>query len=119
MSSFSSVSDITTESNARNVSNGSLIFGVDGNSQISITSNDTRLTISISGIIISEGLFFNLSQKPRFNKLLELARNVSKNYAPPNIKLISKKLLDFIHGQNTKINLAMIKKEAEIFGLLF
>ena len=33
MSTFSSASNITTESNSRNISNGSLIFGIDGNSQ--------------------------------------------------------------------------------------
>ena len=48
-----------------------------------------------------------------------MARNVSKTCIPPNRKLISKELLDVIHEQKTKNNLAMIKKEAEIFGLLF
>ena len=33
MSAFSSASNITTESNSRSVSNGSLNFGIDGNSQ--------------------------------------------------------------------------------------
>ena len=47
------------------------------------------------------------------------SRNVSKTYIPPNRNLISKEILDIIHKENTKRNLAMIKKEAEIFGLLF
>ena len=50
---------------------------------------------------------------------MELSRNVSKTYISPNRKLIPKELLDVIHEQNMKSNLAMIKKEAEIFGLLF
>ena len=42
-----------------------------------------------------------------------------KTYITTNRKLISKELLDVIHEQNMKMNLSMIKKEAEIFGLLF
>ena len=66
-----------------------------------------------------------------------MSGNVSKTYIPPNRKLISKEvldviyeqnmkrnliykeLLDVIHEHNLKIILEMIKKEAEIFGLLF
>ena len=94
-------------------------FGIDGNYQKLITSNDTRLTIEISDLIISEGLLFNLSKKLRPKKVLEFSRNVSKTYIPPNRKLISKALLDVIHEQKMKRNLALIKKEADIFGLLF
>ena len=84
-----------------------------------ITSNDTRLTIAISDLIISEGLTFNLSKKQRFKKVLDLSRKDLKTYTPPNINLISNGLLDVIHEQNMKRNLAMIKKESDIFGLLF
>ena len=83
-----------------------------------ITSNDTRLTIAIADLIISEGLPFNLAQKPIFKKVLELSRDFLKTYIPPNRKLISKELLDVIHEQNMKRNISMIKKEADIFGLL-
>ena len=48
-----------------------------------------------------------------------MSRSVAKTYISPNRKLISKELLDVIHEQNMKMDLAMIKKEAEIFGLLF
>ena len=50
---------------------------------------------------------------------MELSRNVSNTYITPNRKLISKELLDVIHKQNTKRNLANIKKEAEMCRLLF
>ena len=76
-----------------------------------ITSNDPRLTIAIADLIISEGLPFNLAQKPRFKKVLELSRNVLKTYISPNRKLISKELLDVIHEQKMINNLAMIKNE--------
>ena len=75
-----------------------------------MTSNETRLTFSIADLIISEGLSFNLSQKTRFNKVLELARTVSKCYQPINRKLISKDILDVIHDQNMERNLSLIKK---------
>ena len=57
MSIFSSASNINTEINSRIVSNGSLIFGIDGNSQRSISYNKTRLTIDIYDIIILDGLW--------------------------------------------------------------
>ena len=57
-----SASNITTESKSRYVSNDSLIFVIDGNSQKAITSNETCITISIADLIISEILSFNLSQ---------------------------------------------------------
>ena len=75
--------------------------------------------VAIADLIISEGLSFNLSQKPRFNKVLELARYASKCYQTPNRKLISKDLLDVIHDQNMEKKLSLIEKESEIFGLLF
>ena len=62
ISGLSSASNLSSESTSRSFSNGSLIFGIDGNSQKLITSNDTRLTIAISDLIISEGLPFNLDQ---------------------------------------------------------
>ena len=73
----------------------------------------------MADLIISEGLTFNISQKPIFKKVLELSRKVLRIYIPPNRNLISRELLDVIHEQNMKRNLAMIRKEADIFGLLF
>ena len=84
-----------------------------------MTSNETRLTVAITDIIISEDLSFNLSNKPRFKKVLELARTVSTCYQPPNRNLISKDILDVVHDQNMERNLSLIKKESDIFGLLF
>ena len=84
-----------------------------------MTSNKTCLTIAIADLIVSEGLSFNIAQKPTSEKILELARNVSKPYIHPKIKLIYKDLLGVIHKQNMKRNLEMIKKKEQIFGLLF
>ena len=82
----------------------------DNNTQKMMTSNETRLTVAIADLIISEWLSFNPSQKPRLKKVLELARTVSKCYQPPNINLISKDILDVIHDQNTESNLILIEK---------
>ena len=43
-----------------------------------MTSNETRLTLAISDIIISEGLCFNPDQKPRFKEVLYLAKMSQK-----------------------------------------
>ena len=37
--------------------------------------------IDITDIIISEGLSFNIAQKPKFKKVLGLSRNVSNTYS--------------------------------------
>ena len=84
-----------------------------------MNSNETRLTIAIADLIISEGLSFNISQKTRFKKVLYLARTVSKCYQPQNRKLTCKDILDVIHDQNMERNLSLIKIESDIFGLLF
>ena len=91
----------------------------DHNIEKMITFNETRLTVAIGDIIIYEGLSFNLSQKPRLNKVLGLARNVSKYYQPPNRNLISKDLLGVKYDQNIKRNLSLIQKYFDILGLLF
>ena len=107
------------ESNQKTPQKGSIFFTGDNNTQKMMTYNETRLTVEIADIIISEGLSFNISQKPWFKKVLELARTVSKCYQPPNIKLISKDLLGVIHDKNMEVNLSLIEKESDIFGLLF
>ena len=97
----------------------SICFTGDNNTQKTLTSNETRLTVAIADLIIFEGLSFNLSQKPGFKKVLELARIVSKCYQPPNRKLISKDILDVIHDQNMERNLSLIEEKNDFFGLLF
>ena len=71
----------------------------DNNTQKMMTSNETRLTVAITDIIVYEGLSFNISQKPRFKKVLDLERNVSKCFQPSNRNLIYKDILDVIHDQ--------------------
>ena len=72
------------------------------------TSNETRLIVAIADLIIYESLFFNISQKPRFKKVLDLSRNVSKIYQLPNRNMISKDIFDVIHDQNMERNLSLI-----------
>ena len=75
-----------------------------------MTYNETRLTVSITDLIISEGISFNLAHKPRFNKVIDLVIIVSKIYQSPNRKLISKDILYVIHDQNMERNLSLIKR---------
>ena len=84
-----------------------------------MSSNDTSLTLAISDLVIPEGLYLNLGQKPRFNKVIDLARIVSKFYQPPNRKLISKYLMGLIRYHNMERNLSLIKKDSDVFGFLF
>ena len=55
----------------------------DNNTHKMMTSNETCLTVATADIIISEGLSFNIFQKPRFKKVLDLERTSSKSYQPP------------------------------------
>ena len=68
-----------------------------------MTSNETCLAAEISGPIIYEGISFNLSQKPRLEKVLYLSRNLSKGCQPPKRRLISRDLLGVIHDQNNRV----------------
>ena len=98
------------ESNQTTPQKGSIVFTGENNTQKMMTYNETCVTVAISDLIISEGLSFNIYQKPRFKKVLELARTVSKCYQPPNRKLISKDIFDAIHDQNMERNLSLIEK---------
>ena len=53
-----------------------------------MTSNETCLTVAIDNLIISAGIAFNISQKHRFKKVMDLERNVSTCYQPTNRKLM-------------------------------
>ena len=88
----------------------SFFFMGDNNTQKMMTSNEIYLTVAIADLVISQGLSFNLSQKTRFKKVLDLERTVSICYQPPNRKLISKDILDVIHDQNMESNLSLIEK---------
>ena len=84
-----------------------------------MNSNETRLTLSIVRLIMPGGISFNLYQKLTFRKVLNLSRNMSKGYQPPNIYLISKDILDIIHDQKIVRNLCLMKKSDRYFGFLF
>ena len=75
----------------------------ENNTQKMITYNEARLTVLIADIIIYEGLYFNLDQKPRFKKVLDLERTVSKNYQPPKRKLTPNDLLYVVHNHSMEI----------------
>ena len=48
-----------------------------------------------------------------------MERKVSKTCISPNKNIISKEFIDVIHKQDMKRKFAMIRKEADVFGLLF
>ena len=116
---FSTSCSKSPEINTKTPQKCSIVFTGENNAQRMMTSKETRLTVAIDYLIISEVLSSNISQEPRFKKVLKLERTVSKFYQHPNRKLISKDILDVIHDQNMERNLSLIEKESEIFGLLF
>ena len=83
-----------------------------------MTSNKTVLTVRIADLIISEVIYFNLDQKPIFKEVLDLERNVSNCSQPPKRNLIFKDILDIIYDQNMEMNLILIQRDSDIFGLL-
>ena len=118
-SSFSTRCSTSSDKNKITPRKGSIFFMGENNTQKMMTSNETRLTVEIVDLVISEVLSINISQRPRFKKVLDMARTVSKCYQPPNRKLIFKDILDVIHDQNMERNLILIEKESDIFVLLF
>ena len=75
-----------------------------------------RLALQLQWLILLYQKGYHLILiKNRFKKVLDLARNTSKGYKPPNISLIAKDILDVIHDQNMKRNLRIIHKGAYIF----
>ena len=74
-----------------------------------MTFNETHLTVAIADLIISEGLSFNIAQKPRFKKFLDLARNVSKRLSTFKHKSYIQGFLDVIHDHNMERNLILIR----------
>ena len=67
---------ISANSKSMNNQQGSMLFFCDNNAQKMIYSNDTFLTVPIEDNIISEVISFNLAQKPRLHKVLDLKKNI-------------------------------------------
>ena len=81
-------------------------------------SSETCIIVAIADLIIAEGLYFNIGQKPRFKKVLYLARKLSIGYQPPNRNIISKNIMDLIHDKNMERNFIFILEESDIFGYI-
>ena len=87
---FRKICITSPESNQTNPQKVSIFFMGENKTHEMTTSTDTRLTVLITDITISEGLYFNLSHKPRFKKVLDLEITMSKSYQTPKRNLISK-----------------------------
>ena len=91
----------------------------DNNTQKMMTSNETHLTVAITDLNIYEGLYFNISQKPRLKKVLDLKKKCVKKLSTSKHKFISKDILCVTYDHNMERNLSLILKESDIFRLLF
>ena len=118
-SSFCTSSNKSVNSKSTNSDKNSLKFFTYIYFQNILSSSETHLSVVISNLIIYEILSFYIAQTPSFSKVLDLVRNVSKCYNPPNSKIVSKDLLDVIHDQNTKRKLTMIKKRQMYLDFYF
>ena len=63
---FSTSCTISPDNNQINPQKVSIFFMRDHNTQKMMTSKYTRLTVAIDDIIIYQGIYYNISQKPRF-----------------------------------------------------
>ena len=69
-----------------------------------------RLTLQFQLLVLLYQIYCPLILlKTQVQKVLDLERDLSKGYNPPNRKLISRDILDVIHEQNMKRNLSMIR----------
>ena len=108
-SSFSTICSTSFDINLIHTQNSLIFFIGNHNTQKTMTSNDTQLTVAISGLIIPEGISFNLAQNPWFKKVLDLERNFPKGCQPPNRNIISKDILGVIRDQSMERKLSLIK----------
>ena len=76
ISSFRKICSTSPDNNTITLQKASIFCMGDHNTQKMMTLNKTRLTVTITDLIISEGLSFNLAQKHKFKKVLDLERNV-------------------------------------------
>ena len=91
----------------------------DHNTQKIITSNETHLIVKIYDLVISEGLYFNLSQKHRFKKVIDLAINAQKVVNLQTEQLYPRIFCMQLMIITWKVNLILIKIESDISVLLF
>ena len=117
-SSFSTRCSTSSDNNQIRNQKDSIFLMGDYNKYKMMTSNYTRLTVVISDIIISEGLSFNIHQKPMFKKVLYLEKMCQR--------LSTSKQNYYIQGYHGCNSLSehgkeieFDKKTSDVFELLF
>ena len=80
---------------------------------------DSQLTMAIADLIHSCGLPFSLACHHKFQRVLALAKSVSKNYVPPGRNKVAGELLDLNYQLYKKKMGEMLLKEANVYGVTF
>jgi len=94
------------------------------NHQLYLTSHTTdknapeEMDVAISDLIHSNGLHFGFGADMKFEKVLDIARILTKSYKPPGREDVSGKFLDAISSENWKESTSSLLKEARDFGIL-
>ena len=78
---------------------------------------DSKLTMAIADFIHSYGLNFSLAQKPKFRKILALARAVGSDYKPPSRNQVAGELLDLNYESYINSNISKLMKDADVYGV--
>jgi hypothetical protein len=80
---------------------------------------EAQLTMAIADLIHSCGLPFSLASHHKFHRVLSLAKIVSKKYIPPGRNKVGGELLDLNYDIYIKNTLALLLKEADVYGITF
>jgi hypothetical protein len=80
---------------------------------------DAKLTMAIADLIHSCGLPFSLASHHKFQRVLQLAKHVSKKYHPPGRNKVAGELLDLNYQLYKKQMCEKLLKEADVYGLAF
>lgn len=105
-------------SDIQGVPRGYVQTDLTGGSELSASAT-ARLTMAIADFVHANGLSFSIVEKPRFEKMLSLARFVGGNYKLPSRKAVSGELLDLNYRKYLERNKEELMKEADVFGLSF
>lgn len=81
--------------------------------------SDAKLTMAIADLIHSCGLPFSLASHHKFQRVLQLAKNVSKKYIPPGRNKVAGELLDMNYQLYKKQMSEKLLKEADVYGIAF
>ena len=88
--------------------------------QVSVkASNEALLDMACADLCHADGLAWNVPSKPRFKRVMNLAKCVDSSWTPPDARRVSGELLDLNYKRTQEKNDDALASQAHIFGISF